>query len=123
MPSNGTANQSNFNYNGNYPADGYDEDYYSHMQPPDPSENFNNSNELVKAPGGQLTRYEGGYPVARTEFEGSPIIAENNWAGDEQYDDLDQRAIVAQRDAQSKRKQIPPFVQKLSRSELFNPWS
>lgn len=31
-------------------------------------------------------------------------------------DDLDQKALAAQRDAQAKRKQIPPFVQKLSRS-------
>lgn len=30
-------------------------------------------------------------------------------------DDLEQKAQVARRDAQSKRKQIPPFVQKLSR--------
>ncbi|KAL8663166.1 MAG: hypothetical protein Q9202_004098 [Teloschistes flavicans] len=29
-------------------------------------------------------------------------------------DDLDQKALAAQRDAQAKRKQIPPFVQKLS---------
>ncbi|KAL8709849.1 MAG: hypothetical protein Q9220_005465 [cf. Caloplaca sp. 1 TL-2023] len=29
-------------------------------------------------------------------------------------DDLDQKAIVAKKDAQAKRKQIPPFVQKLS---------
>jgi heat shock transcription factor len=28
---------------------------------------------------------------------------------------LEERAAVAKRDAQSKRKQIPPFVQKLSR--------
>ncbi|KAL8957884.1 MAG: hypothetical protein Q9183_005948, partial [Haloplaca sp. 2 TL-2023] len=33
-------------------------------------------------------------------------------------DDLDQRALVAQKDAQAKRKQIPPFVQKLSRYVL-----
>ncbi len=32
-----------------------------------------------------------------------------------QYDELDQRANMAKRDAQSKRKQIPPFIQKLSR--------
>lgn len=30
-------------------------------------------------------------------------------------DDLEQRALAAQRDTISKRKQIPPFVQKLSR--------
>ena len=28
---------------------------------------------------------------------------------------LEERAAIAKRDAQSKRKQIPPFVQKLSR--------
>lgn len=28
---------------------------------------------------------------------------------------LEERAVIAKRDAQSKRKQIPPFVQKLSR--------
>ena len=32
-----------------------------------------------------------------------------------QYDDLDQKALTAKRDAEAKRKQIPPFVQKLSR--------
>ena len=32
-----------------------------------------------------------------------------------QYDDLNQQAELAKRDAQSKRKQIPPFIQKLSR--------
>ncbi len=32
-----------------------------------------------------------------------------------QDDDLDQQALRAKRDAEAKRKQIPPFVQKLSR--------
>ena len=32
-----------------------------------------------------------------------------------QEDDLDQQALRAKRDAEAKRKQIPPFVQKLSR--------
>ena len=32
-----------------------------------------------------------------------------------QYDDLDQKALLAKKDAEAKRKQIPPFVQKLSR--------
>lgn len=35
--------------------------------------------------------------------------------------DLEQRAMLAKRDAQSKRKQIPPFVQKLSRSDSYPP--
>jgi hypothetical protein len=33
----------------------------------------------------------------------------------EEEDDLEQKALVAKKEAQSKRKQIPPFVQKLSR--------
>jgi heat shock transcription factor, other eukaryote len=36
-------------------------------------------------------------------------------AMDEGEDDLEQRALVAKKEAQAKRKQIPPFVQKLSR--------
>jgi heat shock transcription factor len=38
-------------------------------------------------------------------------------AMDEGEDDLEQRALVAKKEAQAKRKQIPPFVQKLSRWE------
>ena len=34
-------------------------------------------------------------------------------------DELDQRALVAELDAQTKRKQIPPFVQKLGRYARF----
>jgi heat shock transcription factor len=30
-------------------------------------------------------------------------------------EELEQKAAIAKKDAQSKRKQIPPFVQKLSR--------
>lgn len=44
----------------------------------------------------------------------------------ESLDELYQRAMVAKREAQAKRKQIPPFVQKLSRyagpSVLMVPW-
>ena len=36
-------------------------------------------------------------------------------AENESIDRLEERAAAAKRDAQSKRKQIPPFVQKLSR--------
>lgn len=36
-------------------------------------------------------------------------------AMDEGEEDLEQRALVAKKEAQTKRKQIPPFVQKLSR--------
>jgi heat shock transcription factor len=33
----------------------------------------------------------------------------------DEEEDLEQKALAAKREAQSKRKQIPPFVQKLSR--------
>lgn len=32
--------------------------------------------------------------------------------------ELEQRALLAKKDAQAKRKQIPPFVQKLSRYDI-----
>ena len=39
---------------------------------------------------------------------------EDGWPA-AKYDDLDQKALIAKREAQAKRKQIPPFIQKLSR--------
>ncbi|KAI4171261.1 MAG: hypothetical protein LQ348_006957 [Seirophora lacunosa] len=44
---------------------------------------------------------------------GMQQLNETGWRNE--GDDLDQKALVAKRDAQAKRKQIPPFVQKLSR--------
>jgi heat shock transcription factor, other eukaryote len=44
------------------------------------------------------------------ELQAGPAGA---WLSSEQ--ELEQRALVAKRDAQAKRKQIPPFVQKLNR--------
>lgn len=47
----------------------------------------------------------------------SPSLPEHStgegWG--ESISDLEQRALVAKREAQAKRKQIPPFVQKLRR--------
>ncbi len=48
-------------------------------------------------------------PVPGYEMQQSPQGYPN------QEDDLDQQALRAKRDAEAKRKQIPPFVQKLSR--------
>jgi hypothetical protein len=39
----------------------------------------------------------------------------NGMAENDSIERLEERAIIAKREAQSKRKQIPPFVQKLSR--------
>lgn len=48
-------------------------------------------------------------PVPRREMQAPPQ------SYPKQEDDLDQQALRAKRDAEAKRKQIPPFVQKLSR--------
>lgn len=47
-----------------------------------------------------------------------PSLLDHNNSGDgwgESLAELEQRALIAKREAQAKRKQIPPFVQKLSR--------
>ena len=53
------------------------------------------------------------YPLG-TDYGGLQQSTEDGWPA-AQYDDLDQKALIAKRDAQAKRKQIPPFIQKLSR--------
>jgi len=77
------------------------------------------STDLVRTqPGNQVVPVIYGYPVNSAELGGLPQPVENQWPGqgrgEGRYDDLDHRALLAQRDAQAKRKQIPPFVQKLS---------
>lgn len=58
----------------------------------------------------------GAWPVAE---DATQAPSADGWPM--QYDDLDQRAIIAKRDAQAKRKQIPPFIQKLSRYVFSYP--
>ena len=53
------------------------------------------------------------YPLG-ADYGGLQQSTEDGWPA-AQYDDLDQKALIAKRDAQAKRKQIPPFIQKLSR--------
>jgi len=63
--------------------------------------------------------------VPRDDYNGSnngtwPVLADGagqptNGALLNQDDDLDRKADIAKRETQAKRKQIPPFVQKLSR--------
>ena len=57
--------------------------------------NNNTISEYSPLPGYEMQVPQQGYPTAE--------------------DDLDQQALRAKRDAEAKRKQIPPFVQKLSR--------
>ena len=91
---------SNF-YNGNMPTN----------MPASPR-----GNQIVRRqPDNQVVpmmSYNNDYPIA-PEYANIPPPAEDGWPA--QYDDLDQKALIAKRDAQSKRKQIPPFIQKLSR--------
>ncbi len=87
------------------------------MQPQNQTENT--STDLVRTQSGnQVLSVNYGYPEAGAEYSGLSQPAEEQWQGpsrgEGRYDDLGQRAHLAQRDAQVKRKQIPPFVQKLS---------
>ena len=101
----------------NYTGGLYGSPYYNPSQPQPPSGNLGTelvrtqqSNQIVPMP-----NYNDGYNIVRPDLSGPQPHVENGFQGQGQYDDLDQRASLAQSDAQSKRKQIPPFVQKLSR--------
>ncbi|KKZ62370.1 heat shock transcription factor, other eukaryote [[Emmonsia] crescens] len=75
------------------------------------------SNQLTRRPGHQLVsraRLHDPNLISlmdparpRTDDRGDPAMAETEA-------ELEQRALLAKKDAQAKRKQIPPFVQKLS---------
>lgn len=86
--------------NNSYPANG--------QQPP---------NQLSRRPINQVVtrpRYDSVPPQPWPEnANGGPPSADDAWGDDIQ--ELEQKAQVAKRDAQAKRKQIPPFVQKLNR--------
>jgi heat shock transcription factor len=70
---------------------------------------------------GQLVRRNANQQLARQEnnpWEMGTVGAQSQpatWEVDEDDAELEQQASEAKKDAQSKRKQIPPFVQKLSR--------
>jgi len=66
---------------------------------------------------GQLVRRNQNQQLAprRGQWDGFPSPTQQQWENVEEEEDLGQKAELAKQDAQSKRKQIPPFVQKLSR--------
>ncbi|KAI4212072.1 MAG: hypothetical protein LQ351_005254 [Letrouitia transgressa] len=82
------------------------------------------SNQLTRRPLNQDVIQRAPYGNGPSEqwpnFQSDAVQQHNETALQQQADDLDQKALAAQRDAQSKRKQIPPFVQKL-RSFLDDP--
>lgn len=74
------------------------------------------SNQLARRPASQVvTRDRGRGDSSDPQWteQGNAQQLHSAWAGD--LEDLRQKAQVAKRDALSKRKQIPPFVQKLAR--------
>jgi len=89
----------------------------------DPNAAANQSNQLTRRPMNQLvSRNPRGYdqpPGSLMDHGGGGSTAaaaaadSNGWG--ESLAELEQRALIAKREAQAKRKQIPPFVQKLSR--------
>ena len=76
------------------------------------------SNQLTRRSMGQQIMSRPGYNDATAEgwpvVEGNAVQASaDGWINGD--DDLNRRAETAKRETQAKRKQIPPFVQKLSR--------
>ena len=77
------------------------------------------SNQLARRPAGQHMVARGPYNAGGNEVwngatdNSTQQPAEETWNNDDTA--LAQRALVAKREAQAKRKSIPPFVQKLSR--------
>jgi heat shock transcription factor len=95
-----------------------DVDSYPPVSYPGNIEGLQPSNQLARRPANQL--------VARGRLHDPSLPSlvdqsgvRSDGPGDagflESEADLEQRALLAKKDAQAKRKQIPPFVQKLSR--------
>jgi heat shock transcription factor len=66
---------------------------------------------------GQLVRRNQNQQLAsrRGQWDGFPSPTQQQWETVDDDEELEQKAAIAKKDAQAKRKQIPPFVQKLSR--------
>jgi heat shock transcription factor len=105
----------------NYGGNGVPQVQYDHTTPT--QSNQVQSTQLARrpinrqlVPTGQRGSYDTGDPW--TQFGDDSIHDPQHVPGMEENDNievLEERAAVAKRDAQSKRKSIPPFVQKLSR--------
>jgi heat shock transcription factor, other eukaryote len=74
------------------------------------------SNQLARRPANQvIPRDRGRADSSDIQWTEQADGQRPEGAWGDNLDDLRQRAQVAKREAQSKRKQIPPFVQKLAR--------
>lgn len=84
------------------------------LQPPSTQLATRPHNQLIQA--GRRNQFHGGNEWAMTDDLGYDSNTQNGGlAENDSIDRLEERAAAAKRDAQSKRKQIPPFVQKLNR--------
>lgn len=112
---NGTSGTSTYpDPSGSFNPNIYNTFAQAQVRPSEPS------NQLTRRPASQrvITR---GSPFTNGESETWPGYTngalqpprEENWVKDD--DNLEQKAMAAKREAQTRRKLIPPFVQKLSR--------
>lgn len=79
---------------------------------------ISNNRALVPTKNAYGAGFNGGQGWAPFSNEDNQLVPhghEENGHQDENIEDLEERAQKAKREAHSKRKQIPPFVQKLSR--------
>jgi heat shock transcription factor, other eukaryote len=111
--SSSVVNQPSYNP-GAYPNAGFNGDINaSNIAPSMPLQTSQSAGQLVRRNANQqLARQE------RGQWEMGGVGAQSQpatWEAEEDDTELEQQALEAKKDAQSKRKQIPPFVQKLSR--------
>ena len=98
--------------------------YYQSMNSAAPS-NAQGSNQLTRRPINQvatrpkqLENANNMWVDANGGNNGAFTQQQLDTASSDDIEELKRRAAIAKRDAEAKRKQIPPFVQKLSRYEL-----
>ncbi|KAI4169294.1 MAG: hypothetical protein LQ343_005792 [Gyalolechia ehrenbergii] len=93
---------------------------FSHLPQSTTQQQQLSSNQLTQTPPAQDLAQPQNAPYSNGNTEAWPSFSENGtqqlsepiWGNN--GDELDQKALIAKKDAQVKRKQIPPFVQKLS---------
>jgi len=83
------------------------------------------SNQVARRPAGQHMVARGPYNVGGNEVWNGAMDSSTQQPAEEAWNNDDaalaQKALIAKREAQAKRKSIPPFVQKLSRCVLLHP--
>lgn len=67
-----------------------------------------------QVPSNQLVRRSTNHQLTSRDYGGYGNVSQNGWENEDD-EDLEAMALRARKEAQAKRKQIPPFVQKLSR--------